>query len=274
MTTSKPIKWHGGKSYLAPWIIGHMPPHTLYREPFFGGGAVLFRKPCEGISEAVNDVDCDLTQFWYTMGDSELFQEFRRRVEATPLSEGMFKYSKFLLDGSEACQVSRAWAFFIRYRQSRQGLGKDFATPTCRTRRGMNENVSAWLSAVEGLPEAHARLKRVEIRNMDACEFIEKYDHADALFYCDPPYLHETRHGNGANKDYAHEMTPEDHQRLLECLTWIDGRFILSGYRSRLYDSCAARDINGWRRVQKQIDNKASSKKSKEKKTECLWMNY
>lgn len=271
MTTSNPIKWHGGKSYLASWIIGHMPPHTLYREPFFGGGAVLFRKPCEGISEAVNDIDHRLTNFWNALKHDGWFEEFRRIIDATPLSEWEFNKAEFF-QNPEMTGPLVAAEFFIQYRQSRQGLGKDFATPTCRTRRGMNENVSAWLSAVEGLPEAHARLKRVEIRNMDACEFIRKYDHTDALFYCDPPYLHETRHGNGANKDYAHEMDQQDHMTLLVVLSSIKGRFLLSGYRSRMYDR--ATEEYGWRRVEKEIDNKASSKKSKEKKMECLWMNY
>lgn len=133
----------------------------------------------------------------------------------------------------------------------------------------MNENVSAWLSAVDGLPEAHERLRRVEIRNMDAVDFIKKYDHEKALFYLDPPYLHETR---VTTKDYEHEMTEDDHNNLLSRLAVTNGKFILSGYRSHLYDLWAA--SNGFRRVEKQIDNKASGKKTKEKKTECLWMNY
>jgi hypothetical protein len=30
----------------------------------------------------------------------------------------------------------------------------------------------------------------------------------------------------------------------------------------------------GWQRIDNQIDNKASSKATKEIKTECLWFNY
>jgi DNA adenine methylase len=36
-----PLKWHGGKHYLASRIVGLMPPHLHYVEPYFGGGAVL-----------------------------------------------------------------------------------------------------------------------------------------------------------------------------------------------------------------------------------------
>ena len=133
----------------------------------------------------------------------------------------------------------------------------------------MNENVSAWLSAVDGLPECHERLRRVEIRNMDAVAFIEKYDHSRALFYCDPPYMHETRTVTDA---YQHEMTREQHAALLAKLGAIKGKFLLSGYRSPLYDA-AAGQFN-WRRVNFDLPNNASGAKSKERKTECVWMNY
>ena len=61
---SLPIKWHGGKSYLADKIISLMPEHVHYVEPYFGGGFVLFRKACEGVSEVVNDLNSELTTFW------------------------------------------------------------------------------------------------------------------------------------------------------------------------------------------------------------------
>ena len=41
---TQPLKWHGGKYYLAPQIIDLMPPHLHYVEPYFGGGAVLLSR--------------------------------------------------------------------------------------------------------------------------------------------------------------------------------------------------------------------------------------
>ena len=167
-------------------------------------------------------------------------------------------------------RIKRAVWFFIKMRQSRQGLGKDFATLSRnRTRRCMNEQVSSWLTAIEGLPEVHARLKRVVILNDDALKVITPQDGPNTLFYCDPPYLHETR---VTTSDYAHEMTPEQHGQLLNALAAIEGRFILSGYPSGLYDGFAK--VAGWHCERIEIDNKASSKATKEIKTECLWMNF
>lgn len=267
--TSQPLKWHGGKSYLADWIVDNFPArdlYTHYAEPYAGGLSVLFRHNPEGKSESVNDLSQELSDFWYVLANAP--DQMIRALWATPLSQVAWEESIGSI-GMEPDQVKRATKFFVRYRQSRQGLGKDYCTPTSRTRRGMNENASAWLSAVEGLPEAHKRLRRVEVRCMDAIDFIRKYDHPKALFYCDPPYLHETR---VTTKEYVHEMGAECHQRLLNCLSEIEGMFVLSGYESQMYNEAAK--AFQWRSVKRLIDNKASSKKTKDKRTEVLWMNY
>ena len=78
--SSAPIKWHGGKTYLANRIIDLMAGHTHYVEPFFGGGAVLFRKPAEltqNHSEVVNDVFGDLVNFWKVLKSKRHFPEFK-----------------------------------------------------------------------------------------------------------------------------------------------------------------------------------------------------
>lgn len=268
---------NGGKHYLAERIIELMPPHTHYVEPYFGGGQVLFAKPHEGVSEVVNDLNANLMCFWKTLQDERLFDKFKRMCEATPLSAPEFHESLTLdrvltanwyADPDDV--IRSAHSFFVRYRQSRQGLGKDFATLSRnRTRRGMNEQVSSWLTAVEGLPEAHERLKRVAILCDDAAKVIEQQDGEKTQFYLDPPYLDATRVSKQA---YEHEMTREQHEKLLATLANIRGKFILSGYHSDLYDDFA-HDYR-WRLVEIPIDNKASSASIKETKTECLWMNY
>lgn len=263
-------EWHGGKHYLAKRIIELFPPHVHYVEPFFGGGSVLFAKPDEwikGHSEVVNDIYGDLVLFWKVLQSPGLFDEFTRLVAMTPFSSAAFEETK---KTQPQDNVRAAANFFIRYRQSRQGLGKDFATMSrSRTRRGMNEQVSSWLSAVEGLPEAHERLKRVVIFSKDALRLIEQEDSPDTFFYLDPPYLKETR---VAKDSYVHEMTTMDHGNMLDLLGSLNGRFLLSGYYHWAYADAAER--YGWNRVGIEIDNKASGKRVKPKKTECLWMNY
>src|SRR4051794_26438067 len=127
-TIASPLKYHGGKSYLAPWIVSHMPPHTQYVEPYFGGGSVLFGKSCEGVSEVVNDIDRNLTNFFDVLANPKLFERFCRRIALQPFSQPLWERSRSLLENGEGTQVQRAAAFFILNRQSRAGQMKDFAT--------------------------------------------------------------------------------------------------------------------------------------------------
>jgi len=255
------------------------PPHIHYVEPYAGGLAVLFAKPVkwiEGHSEVVNDLNSGLTNFWSCLRDPDSYNEFKRLCDLTALDETVFSLPEKFEDDSSVgyfsgdSSVTEAWRFFVRFRQSRQGLGKDFATLSRnRTRRGMNEQVSSWLSAVEGLRDAHERLRRVVVLNRDAIDVIKSQDGPNTLIYADPPYKHETR---VTTSDYAFEMTDSEHSDLLVALGGVEGKFILSGYRSDLYLD-AEREY-GWKRHEIQIDNKASSSKLKEIKTECLWSNY
>jgi DNA adenine methylase len=267
---SAPIKWHGGKSYLAAKIVSMMPRHIHYVEPFFGGGAVLFSKPTdmiEGHSEIINDVFGELITFWKVLQSNEYFAEFKRRMLMTPFAKPIWEKAH---PTAGADPIEQACCFFIRYRQSRQGLGQTFATMSrTRTRRGLNEQVSAWLSAVEGLEDAHERLRRVAIFCEDASTLIRREDDNDTFFYCDPPYVTETRVMKTA---YACELSDPEHVTLLQTLGALQGKFILSGYPNPMYD--AAEKRYGWRRIDIQIDNKASAMKVKPKKTECLWRNF
>ena len=133
----------------------------------------------------------------------------------------------------------------------------------------MNEQVSAWLNVVEGLADVHQRLQNVVILNQPATTVIRKQDGPKTLFYCDPPYVHDSRATTG---QYAFEMSEAEHEDLLNTLSQVQGKFMLSGYPSDLYTRWEQKC--GWNRHDYQIDNKAASGKVKEKKTECLWCNF
>lgn len=286
MSLTQPLKIHGGKHDLAKWIVSLMPPRCTnpndpdpsdngwlhYVEPYFGGGSVLLELNPHGISEVVNDLNGSLINFWKVLADDGAFEDFKRKADCTPFAQKLWEGSKGLAAlNPDECDVSCAVAFFIRSRQSMSGRMTNFPPMVKkRTRRGMQDHVSAWLNAIDGLPAVHARLKRVAILDQPALDVIRSQDGPRTLFYLDPPYLHETRSTTG---EYgAFEMTPQDHENLLKLLGGIDGRFLLSGYRSALYDRYA--DALGWKRHEKKINNHASSKKVKDIKTECIWCNY
>lgn len=266
-----PLKWHGGKTYLAADFNAMFPPHLHYVEPYCGGCAVLLSHHGEGRSELVNDINGELVNWWKVLR-SAAFPEFVRRCEATPLARSTWEDAVEMQEMGEMAynEVGRAWSFFVACRQSLAGRGKSFTPPTrTRLRRGMNGNVSEWLGAVEMLPEIHARLKRVFVENMHAPDLIRREDTPGTLFYCDPPYLHETRATTG---EYEHEMTGEQHEEMLSALSGVDGKFALSGYRSKMYDLFAG--IHGWKRRDFSLPNNAAGGEEKRRMTECLWYNW
>jgi DNA adenine methylase len=284
-----PLKWHGGKSYLAAAIVARMPRHLHYVEPYAGGLAVLFRHdPADrrlwlppdaqtgkrtaalsGVSEVVNDLHRDLTTFWRVLQGEDTFARFRRAALALPFSQVEWQDARAgLANRQDADPVQRAVWLFVACRQSLAGRMDSFAPLSrSRTRQSMNEQAAAWLSAVAGLPAVHARLCRVAILDRPALDVIRAQDGPTTLFYCDPPYLASTR---ASPNVYAVEMTEADHQELLEALLQVQGKVILSGYPSNLYDDA----LKGWTRHVLEKPNQAAGGKTKRRMQEVLWMNY
>lgn len=86
---------------------------------------------------------------------------------------------------------------------------------------------------------------------------------AAPFVYLDPPYLHSTRRDRSI---YRYELSDEDHARLLELLSSIKTPWILSGYRSSLYDDAAAR--HGW----KSVDYRCMTRRGPV--IETMWLNF
>ncbi|MGD9126640.1 MAG: DNA adenine methylase [Planctomycetia bacterium] len=281
VSLTPPLKWHGGKSYLANWIISLMPKHLHYVEPYGGGMAVLLAKnPFDpelqwgevsyerGCSEVVNDLNRELMNFWKVLQDEATFEKFQRTVEVTPFAQPEWGDALTRMIPKEELDVEAAVAFFVRCRQSRAGNFKSFATLSRnRTRRTMNEQASAWLNCINGLPDVHERLRRVVILCDDALKVIRQEDGEKTLFYLDPPYLHQTR---STTDVYQHEMEEHHHEELLDAILACSGRVMLSGYPNELYD----RKLSDWNRHDREIDNKVSGAKTKAKMTESLWCNF
>jgi DNA adenine methylase len=270
----QPVKLHGGKNahngQLAKWIISHMPSaHQTYVEPYAGGLAVLLWKDPENVNEIVNDLSTDLTTFWRVVQNPEQFAQFHRVVDAVPFSEVEWRDAGDRLQRCpDADPVSRAVWFFVHARMSLAGRANCFASITKnRLRRGRNEQASAWRNCVEGLPAVHERLMRVNILNRDGVTVVEQFDLPDAVIYCDPPYLDETR----ASPDvYLHEMSPRDHLRLLDALRQCKSKVLLSGYDSPMYLAA----LGGWNLHKMARPNNASGAKTKREMVECLWTNF
>jgi len=261
-TLRPPIKWYGGKHYLAEWIVSRFPEHRIYLEPFGGAASVLLNKqPVE--VETYNDIDMRLTRFFRVLRDRG--EEFIRRVSLIPYSQIEFDDAQNYPIG--ASELEKAVCDFVRWRQSFSGRGQSWSYTTTRARGGMAGDVNAWWTAIELLPQIIDRIRRVQIICQPANEAILRFDHEDGLIYCDPPYVHETRCQQSTNVYHA-EVTDDDHRDLARVLTQCKAAVVLSGYDSPLYDEL----YGGWEKVTREIANHASGGRTKNRQLECLWI--
>lgn len=265
MTTIRPpVKWYGGKHYLAGRIIAQFPKHRIYLEPFGGGASVLLNKlPAE--VETYNDLDLRITRLFRVLRDRG--REFAERVCLVPYSQVEFQDAADYPAGAD--DLEKAVCDFIRWRQSFGGQGRSWSCTTRRSRGGMAGDVNAWWTAIEGLPRIIERLKRVQIICQPAEAAIRRFDDPEGLIYCDPPYVHSTRSKNAIDM-YGIEMSDEEHRELANVLQSCQSRVVLSGYSSDLYDKLYV----GWRRVEFDIANHAAGGRRKARRRECLWMNF
>ena len=248
-----------------------------------------------GVSEIVSDSYPPLAIFWQVMANPDLFPDFVRAANSTPFSEPLFLRCKQQLSALEErgwrvisspdYRVELARDFFVVSRQSMMGIGRSFAPiSTARLRKGMNEQVSALLSAVDGLLSVHERLRRVMVVHGDCLKVMRRFNKVDkdkkksVFCYLDPPYPHETRTSPDA---YEHEMrllkadAPKgetSHESLLEFVTSPDCQMnvMISTYENPLYSKM----LKDWRCVAFDVPNNMSKASSKERKQELVYMNY
>ena len=257
--------WYGGKYSHLGWLLPLLPKALHYCEPFGGSAAVLINREPSPI-ETYNDIDGEVANFFRVLRDEK--ETLIEAIGLTPFSREEFE--KSIHEPTEGLSdLERARRFYIRARQVRTGLAQTASSGRwahCRltSRAGMAGAVSRWLGAVVDLPEIAQRLLRVQIENDDAISVIRRYDSEETLFYCDPPYPHESR---GDSNAYEYEMTNEEHQELASVLHNLKGRVALSGYHCNLTDKLYA----DWYCVEAPAKNCHSVKKPRR---EVLWTNY
>lgn len=257
--------WYGGKFNHLEWLLPLLPRCHHYCEPFAGSAAVLLNREPSPV-ETYNDIDGEVVNFFRMLREQK--EALIEAIGLTPFSREEF-YRALNDDGEVCAPLEGARRFFVRARQVRTGLAQTASLgrwANCKntTRAGMSGVVSRWLGSVETLPEVAERLLRVQIENRPALEVIRLYDSPETLFYCDPPYPHETR---GDSKAYGFEMTDQAHRELAAVLAEIKGKAAISGYRGPLMDKL----YKNWRRHAAPAKNCHSIKKPR---SEALWTNY
>lgn len=268
MQPTRPIlRYLGGKWKLAPWIIGHFPPHRVYVEAFAGAASVLLRKP-RSQGECLNDINGNIVSLFNILRDRASAAELRRLLTITPFARAEYD----LAFEVSADPVEAARRMIVR---SFMGHGSSSAISDRTTgfrasmvNRGGALPAGEWPTLPPALETVCERLQGVLIEQRPALQVIARYDDTDALFYLDPPYMHGTRSpkrkGGKMFHAYANEMSDADHAELLASLPAVKGMVVLSGYHSPEYDAA----LKGWRR--EEIGTHADGALDR---TEVLWIN-
>ncbi|MFT3967392.1 MAG: DNA adenine methylase [Sphingobium sp.] len=259
------LRWHGGKWLLAPWIIGHFPPHRIYVEPFGGVASVLLRKE-RAYAEVYNDLDEGVVNLMALLRNGH-GETLAAKLRLTPFSR--VEFERAYLPSDDIFESARR--LIVR---CFMGFGSDgHNTGNGRTGFRATSNKSGtipahdWANYPDALLLVAQRMQGVVVERRPAIDIMRQHDTPSTLHYVDPPYLPETRTARKRGDKchaYRHEMTADDHRELLAVLRGLDGMVILSGYPSTLYDDA----LPAWRRVER----KALADGARDR-TEVLWIN-
>jgi DNA adenine methylase len=259
--SAPPFAYFGGKTRLADRIVGLLPPHEHYVEPYGGSLAVLLAKPRSRM-ETVNDLDGDLMTFWRVLREQP--DELAAACALTPHGRAEHQ-AAYDLDNAPS-DLERARRVWVLLSQGRGGQMKatgwrHFVDPAGSV-TGMPGYLEGYVSRI--CPAA-ARLAGVSLECRPALDVIERYGRSSkVLLYVDPPYLGSTRVSGG----YRHEMTGEaGHRKLAMTLFECRSAVVLSGYDSDLYDEL----YGGWTAIR--IPATTGQGGTREERTEVLWFN-
>lgn len=257
-------RYYGSKWRLARWIIGYMPAHTVYVEPYAGVLAVLLNKQ-RSIMEIVSDVSDEIVNYFQILRERP--DELLHLLWLTPFAEQELAVSCEPTDDP----LERARRFYVRAYQSIEGPicqgNHHFRRQSIFSRgkngRGKMKPAAASFVELDHLYDIAARLRGVQIWDKPALEVLERCDAPDALFYVDPPYVTETRNGRYQNT-YELEMDEDDHRELAAALHATRGMVLLSGYDCPLYRELYA----DWPRMTTQARTNGNGTRE-----ESLWLN-
>jgi DNA adenine methylase len=266
--TRPAVKTHGGKYYLANWIVENFPENyteLTYCEPMCAGASVFLNKE-PSAQEILNDIDSGIIHVHKALRDEP--KEFIDRLKRIRYTERSFKMALTKSEEGFLDYIDHAVNEYMLRRMSRGGMKKAFAWSD-RERGGKPGDVNAWETMLSELPNIAERVKDTIILNKSVFDIMKIWDEEETLMYLDPPYMPDTR-SEGSKNIYEHEMTVEDHILMLNLAKNSRAKVIISGYSCPLYN----RTLKGWTVKKKSIANHSSQVATKERRVECLWLNY
>jgi DNA adenine methylase len=255
-----PITYYGGKQRMVSTILPLIPEHEIYTEAFIGGGAIYWAKPKAQL-EVINDLNGELINFYQVM--KHQYDELSRLVQATLHSRKQHATAyRIYCNSSDFTPVERAWAVWVLSCQGFSGkIGSSWGYEKSKSTMTRKIQNAKYRFEVDDLG---SRLEHTQIECIDALKVISVRDSVDTFHYVDPPYFN-------SNCGHYSGYSEQDFVNLLELLSGVKGKFLLSSYPSEVLEEFSKR--NNWHTLQFK-QKVAVSHKAVKNKIEVLTANY
>lgn len=178
----------------------------------FAGGAALFYKKEPSKVEVLNDFNGELVNLYRVL--QHHLEEFLRQFKWALSSRQLYEWEK-MKRLETLTDIQRAARFYYLQKLAFGAkVGHTYGTAATAPPR-LN-----LLRMEEDLSQAHLRLARVNIENLDWAECISRYDREETLFYLDPPYW--------GTAGYGQEFGLEQYEKMAGLMATMKGAAILS----------------------------------------------
>ena len=254
-----PLSYYGGKQQLAARILGLIPEHRIYCEPFLGGAAVFFAKNPSQV-EVINDTNGELINFYEVLQRD--FPALEKEISISLHSRKQHRQAQVIYENPEMFdRVKRAWAVWMLANSSYScmldgGFGYDRDGSTSKKLKNKRLNFSL---------DYTIRLQQAQIECCDALRIIKSRDTTDTFFYLDPPYV-------GSDQGHYNGYTQDDFDALLLLLEGLQGKFLLSSFRNKTLSEYAER--NNWEALEFKMACAMTNSNKPRSKVEVLTANY
>lgn len=174
-----PLRYPGGKSRIAKYLVEQFPDFDEYREPFVGGGSVFIETKERFPNKTfwINDAYFGLFKFWE-----------QSKIDVKSLQNQIIDLKNQFADGkklykhlkSNHFELASTFFIFNRITFSGTTLSGGYSESAFRGRFTM--------SSIERLKPLQKLLKNVEITNLDYADLINA-NGENVFLYLDPPYF-------------------------------------------------------------------------------------
>ncbi|GHV78204.1 restriction endonuclease subunit M [Spirochaetia bacterium] len=256
-----PLSYYGGKQQLATRILGMIPEHQIYCEPFCGGAAIFFSKEPSKV-EIINDTNGEIINFYEVLKRD--FPALEREIEISLHSRKQHRQARVIYDNPDMFdRIKRAWAVWMLANGSYGcmldgGFGYDRTGGTSKKLANKRSGFTA---------DYAIRLQKVQIECCGALRIIHSRDTPETFFYLDPPYV-------GSDQGHYDGYTQMDFDAPLGILEAIQGKFLLSSFHNTSLAKFSRR--KDWHTVEFRLSSSMThgNGKTVREKVEVLTANY